>query len=155
MRMSCLITTQNPMTDVTNPARLTQSPTFSFIGSSVVIIEKGRATFTLFLPLCDLFLSLRDAALGAGRDLRARVVPLSAIPQPSHQLGGWYSDLHVHARLDQVDAATPVEGGAMSAGKPRSSEALSGRHNLTGRDLRRVREQRRKILAHEVRCPFR
>ena len=110
MRMSCLITMQNPTTDVTNPARLTQSPTFSFIGSSVVIIEKGRATFTLlftlFLPLCDLFLSPRGASLCAGRDLRAGVVPLSTIPQPSHQLGGWYSDLHVHARLDQVDAAT-------------------------------------------------
>jgi hypothetical protein len=85
MRMSCLITTQNPMTKVTNPARLTQSPTFSFAGSSVVIIEKGRATFTLFLPLCDLFLSLRDGTPCAGRDLRARVVPLSTISQPSHQ----------------------------------------------------------------------
>jgi hypothetical protein len=79
MRMSCLITTLNPMTDVANPARPTQSLTLIFNGSSAVIIEKGRAMFTLFLPLCDLFLSLRDTALCAGRDLRARGVPLSAI----------------------------------------------------------------------------
>jgi hypothetical protein len=105
MRMSCLNTRLNPMTDIANPAKPAQSPTFSFVGFSVVIIEKGRATFTLFLPLRDLFLSLRDTTLCAGRDLRARVLS-SAIPQPSHQLGGWYSDLHMHARLVQVDAAT-------------------------------------------------
>jgi hypothetical protein len=108
MRMSCLITTLNPMTDVANPARPTQSLTLIFNGSSAVIIEKGRAMFTLFLPLCDLFLSLRDTALCAGRDLRARGVPLSAIPQPPYQPGGRYSCLHRQARLDQDDAATGV-----------------------------------------------
>lgn len=74
MRMSCLITTLNPMTEITNPARLIQSPTLIFIGSSALIIEKGRATFTLFLG---------DTTLGAERDLRASAVPLSsAISQP-------------------------------------------------------------------------
>jgi hypothetical protein len=75
MRMSCLITTLNPMMDVTNRARLTQSPAFIFIGCSPVIIEKGRATFTLFLPLRDLFLSLRDTNLPGGRDHRAGRCP--------------------------------------------------------------------------------
>jgi len=74
MRMSCLIATLNPMTEITNPARLIKSPTLIFIGSSALIIEKGRATFTLF-PC--------DTTLRAGRDLRARAVPLpSAISQP-------------------------------------------------------------------------
>ena len=75
MRMSCQITTLNPMTEVTNPARLIQSPTFIVIGSSAVIFEKGRATFTLFLG---------DTTFGAERDLGARaLLPLlSAISQP-------------------------------------------------------------------------
>ena len=73
MRMSCQITTLNPMTEITNPVRLIQSPTFIVIGSSAVIFEKGRATFTLFLG---------DTTLGAERDLDAGAVPLSAISQP-------------------------------------------------------------------------
>ena len=74
MRMSCLIATLNPMTEITNPATLIQSPTLIVIGSSVVIIERGRATFTLFLG---------DTTRGAERDLGARAVPLSsAISQP-------------------------------------------------------------------------
>jgi len=74
MRISCLIATLNPMTEITNPARLIQSPTLIFIGSSALIIEKGKATVTLFLG---------DTTLGAERDLRARAVPLSsAISQP-------------------------------------------------------------------------
>ena len=71
--MSCQITTLNPMTEITNPVRLIQSPTFIVIGSSAVIFEKGRATFTLFLG---------DTTLGAERDLDAGAVPLSAISRP-------------------------------------------------------------------------
>jgi hypothetical protein len=79
MRLSCLITALNPMTDVTNPANLTQSPAVIFIGSLTVMIEKGRATFTLLLPLCDLLVSLRGTNLPAGRDLRVRAMRLSDI----------------------------------------------------------------------------
>jgi hypothetical protein len=68
MRLSCLITTLNPMTEITNPARLIQSPTLIFISSSAVIFEKGKATVTLFR--CD-------TTLGAEGDLRAKSVPLS------------------------------------------------------------------------------
>jgi hypothetical protein len=102
------MTTPNPMIEMTSPAKPDQSPTFSLVGSSVVIIEKGRATFTLFLPLRDLFFSLRDTTLGAGRDLRARVL-LSAIPPPSHQLGGWYSDWHASARLVRPRRPYPAD----------------------------------------------
>jgi hypothetical protein len=74
MRMSCLIVTLNPVTVIANPARLIQSPALIFTGSSALIIEKGRATFTLFL--CD-------TTLCGERDLRAMAVPLpSAISQP-------------------------------------------------------------------------
>jgi hypothetical protein len=75
MRMSCQIATLNPMTEITNPARLIQSPAFIVIGSSAVIFEKGRATFTLFRG---------DTTLGAERDLGARaLLPLlPAISQP-------------------------------------------------------------------------
>jgi hypothetical protein len=123
MRMSCLITTLNPMTDVTNPARLTQSLICIFIGSSAVIFEKGRATFTLF-PICDLFLPLCDTTLCAGRGLRAGVVPLSAIPQPPHQPGGWCSYLYMHAQLRQVDAGTgsPETSTADEYSNPSDSE---------------------------------
>jgi hypothetical protein len=50
----------DPATEITSPARLIQSPTRIFIGSSSVILEKGRATFTLFLGA---------TILGAERDL--------------------------------------------------------------------------------------
>jgi hypothetical protein len=74
MRLSCLIATPNPMTVITNPATLIQSPTLIFTGSSALIIERGRATFTLFLG---------DITLGAERHLRASPAPLSsAISQP-------------------------------------------------------------------------
>jgi hypothetical protein len=56
-----------PMTEITSPARLTQSPTVIFIGSWIVNLEKGRATFTLFLG---------DTTLGAEPDLAARAVSL-------------------------------------------------------------------------------
>jgi hypothetical protein len=74
LRMSCQITTLNPATETTNPAKLIQSPTFIFTGSSAVILPKGRATLTLF----------RGATtLGAERDLGVRPVPFSpAISQP-------------------------------------------------------------------------
>ena len=49
MRMSSLITTLNPMTETASPARLIQSPALMVIGSSALIIERGRAMFTLFL----------------------------------------------------------------------------------------------------------
>jgi hypothetical protein len=74
MRMSSLIATLNPMTETTSPARLIQSPTRMVIGSSALIIEKGNATFTLFLG---------DTTRGAERDRRASAVPLpSAISRP-------------------------------------------------------------------------
>jgi hypothetical protein len=81
--MSCLITTPNPMTEVTSPARLAQSLLAIFSGSLAVIVENGRTTFTVFPPLRDLFRSLRDSlrdsSLSAGRDLRAKAMSLSAI----------------------------------------------------------------------------
>jgi hypothetical protein len=49
IRTSSLIATLNPMTETTNPARLIQSPTLMVIGSSALIIDRGRAMFTLFL----------------------------------------------------------------------------------------------------------
>jgi hypothetical protein len=82
MRMSSLITTLNPTAETTNPARLIQSPALIAAGSSALIIERGRATLTLFL--CHpIFCVLCDPMICAGRDLRARAVPLpSAISQP-------------------------------------------------------------------------
>jgi len=77
--MSCQITTLNPATETANPARLIQSPTFMFTGSSAVILEKGRATFTLFLGAIT---------LGAERDLGARALSLSrAISLPPSARG--------------------------------------------------------------------
>jgi hypothetical protein len=74
MRMSSLITTLNPITETTSPARLIQSPVLMVIGSSALIIDRGRAMLTLFLG---------DTTLGAGPDRRASAVPLpSAIAQP-------------------------------------------------------------------------
>lgn len=80
--MSSLITTLNPIAETTNPARLIQSPALIVTGSSALIIERGRATLTLFL--CHpMFCVLCDPMICAGRDLRARAVPLpSAISQP-------------------------------------------------------------------------
>jgi hypothetical protein len=49
MRTSSLIATLNPITETTNPARLIQSPTRMVIGSSALIIDRGKAMFTLFL----------------------------------------------------------------------------------------------------------
>jgi hypothetical protein len=75
MRLSSLIATLNPMTDTTNPARLIQSPALMVTGSSALIIDRGRATLTLFLG--------DETTLYAGRDRRASAVPLpSAISQP-------------------------------------------------------------------------
>lgn len=74
MRVSSLITTLNPMAETASPARLIQSFALIVTGSSARIIEKGRATFTLF-PC--------ETSAWTGRDLRARAVPLpSAIPGP-------------------------------------------------------------------------
>lgn len=69
------MTTLNPMTETTSPARLIKSLTV-IAGSSVVNREKdkGRATLVLFLG---------DITCGAERDLGARVVLLRlAISQP-------------------------------------------------------------------------
>lgn len=74
MRISSRIATLNPITEITNPARLIQSPTLMVIGSSILIVDKGRATFVLFL--CDV-------TFCAGRDRRASAVRLpSVISQP-------------------------------------------------------------------------
>ena len=54
MRMSSVIATLNPMTETTNPARLIQSPTLMVIGSSALIIDRGRAMFTLSLDVTTL-----------------------------------------------------------------------------------------------------
>jgi hypothetical protein len=62
MRLSCLIATPNPMTVITDPATLIQSPILIFTGSSTLIIERGRATFTLFLGEHNHGTSLRDDA---------------------------------------------------------------------------------------------
>jgi hypothetical protein len=69
------MTTLNPMTETTSPARLIQSLTV-IAGSSVVNREndKGRATLVLFLG---------DTTCGAERDLGSRAVLLRlAISQP-------------------------------------------------------------------------
>jgi hypothetical protein len=84
MRMSSLITTLNPTAETTNPATLIQSPALIVTCSSALIIENGRATLTVFpcdhIPFCVLC----DPMICAGRDLRARALPLpSAITQPS------------------------------------------------------------------------
>jgi len=90
MRMSCLIVTLNPVTVIANPARLIQSPALIFTGSSALIIEKGRATFTLFL--CD-------TTLCGERDLRAMAVPLpSAISQPPISQTDGPARCHAHGR---------------------------------------------------------
>jgi len=83
MRLSCLIATPNPMTVITNPATPIQSPTLIFTGSSALIIERGRATFTLFVG------DIRTA-LGAERDLRASAMPLSSVisQPPISQMDG-------------------------------------------------------------------
>jgi hypothetical protein len=84
MRMSSLITTLNPMAETINPARLIQSPALIVTGSSALIIDRGRATLTLF-ACHPMFCVLCDPMICAGRDLRARAVPLplsSAISQP-------------------------------------------------------------------------
>jgi len=74
-RVNCQMTTLNPMTETTSPARLIQSLTV-IAGSFVVNREKdrGRATLVLFLG---------DTTCGAERDLGARAVLLRlAISQP-------------------------------------------------------------------------
>jgi hypothetical protein len=95
--MSCQITTLNPTTEITNSARLIQSPTFMFTGSSAVILEKGRATFTLFLGAIT---------LGAERDLgaRAAVSLRCAISQPPSARGMVHMRLHAFG-LQIPDAA--------------------------------------------------
>jgi hypothetical protein len=78
--MCCQMTTLNPMTETTSPARLIQSPTVIFTGSSTVNLEKGRATFVLFLG---------DTTCGAERDLGARMglLPLAISQPPISQTG--------------------------------------------------------------------
>ena len=69
------------MTETTSPARLIQSPAFIFTGSSTLIIDRGRAMFTLFLG---------DTTLGAECDRRASAEPLSGITtsyQPDGRTG--------------------------------------------------------------------
>lgn len=80
-RMNCQMTTLNPMIETTSPARLIQSPTVIFTGSSTVNLENGSATFILFRG---------DTTRGADRDLGARLVLLRrAISQPPiSQTGG-------------------------------------------------------------------
>jgi hemin uptake protein HemP len=62
MRMSCLIATLNPMTEITNPARLIQSPTLIFTGSSALIIEgKGNVYFVQRRSLSSAMAPARQA----------------------------------------------------------------------------------------------
>ncbi|HUK72149.1 MAG TPA: hypothetical protein VLW50_25830 [Streptosporangiaceae bacterium] len=112
MRMSCQIAALNPMAEITNPARLIQSPTFIFIGSSAVIFEKGRATFTLFLGA---------TTLGAERDLGARAMPfLSAISQPPiSRTNGAATCLYMPS-----DYHLPAAAGRHSLGTKRESRPL-------------------------------
>jgi hypothetical protein len=67
VRRDCQITALNPVTEITSPARLIQSPTVIFVGSSTENLENGRATLTLFLG---------DTIAGAEPDLVAGEVPL-------------------------------------------------------------------------------
>ena len=66
MRISSLIATLNPMTEIASPARLIQSPGLIFTGSSALIMDKGREMFTLFLG---------DTTLGPECDRRASALP--------------------------------------------------------------------------------
>ena len=108
MRMSSLITTLNPTAETTNPARLIQSPALIAAGSSALIIERG-ATLTLFL--CHpIFCVLCDPMICAGRDLRARVVPLpSAISQPP---------------ISQADSAAGIQARGPSAPRGQQPTAI-------------------------------
>lgn len=100
MRTSSLITTLNPTAETTNPVRLIQSLALIVTGSSARIIEKGRATFTL-LPC--------DTSVCAGRDLRARAVPLpSAIPGPP--ISETDSAARTKRRAVRATAETSVSG---------------------------------------------
>jgi hypothetical protein len=73
-RADCQMTTLNPMTETTSPARLIQSLTV-IAGSCVVNREKdkGRATLVLFFG---------DTTCGAERDLGGAVLLRLAISQP-------------------------------------------------------------------------
>jgi hypothetical protein len=66
------------------PARLIQSTGLMVRGSPTLIIERGRAIFTLFLG---------ETTLGAGRDRRVGAAPLlSAISRPPiSQTDGGYT----------------------------------------------------------------
>jgi hypothetical protein len=66
MRVSSLITTLNPRSEIASPVRLIQSPDLIFSGSSALIIDKGSAMFTLFLG---------DTTLGPECDRRASALP--------------------------------------------------------------------------------
>jgi hypothetical protein len=71
MRMSCLITTLNPMTEIPNPARLIQSLALIFIASPALIIEKGRARLTLFSAHLRPELGIRYPDGASGGTMRA------------------------------------------------------------------------------------
>jgi hypothetical protein len=136
MRMSCQIATLNPMTEITNPARLIQSPTFIFIGSSAVIFEKGRATFTLFLGA---------TTLGAERDLGARAVPLSsAISQPPiNQTDGATTCVYAF-RPPSFPSGTV---GAPKAGSQNRTSPASRPYGLTLPDFGRIPDSQKRGIS--------
>jgi hypothetical protein len=63
MRISSLITTLNPMTETTKPARLIQSPALIVTGSSVLITDKGARVATFALTTCDEFLGAKGSGV--------------------------------------------------------------------------------------------
>jgi hypothetical protein len=77
MHFSSLMTTLNPMTETTKPARLIQSPALIVTGSCVLITDKGARVATFALMTCDEF-------LGAERDLRtgATLLPWAILQPP-------------------------------------------------------------------------
>ena len=114
MRMSCLIATLNPTTEITSPAKLIQSPTLIVTGSSALIIERGRATVVLFL--CD-------TTFCAGRALRARAVPLSSAIATSRQPDGPCSDPVFARSLGQPLGLYAAHSTARKCGAQYSAEA--------------------------------
>ena len=71
------MTTLNPMTETTKPARLIQSPALIVTGSCVLITDKGARVATFALMTCD-------ECPGAERDLRtgATLLPWAILQPP-------------------------------------------------------------------------
>jgi hypothetical protein len=123
VRMSCQMTTLNPITETTSPARLIQSPTVISTRSSTENLENGSATFVLFLG---------DTTWGAERDLGARSVLLRlAISQPPISQTG---DVALPPPIIDGRHSPPVRSEPGNAGSGQSGAAA---FSLSADELRR------------------